>query len=249
MRNKKIIFIAAAIALLLIVSGCNQFNDTDADMPVTETIITGGTYEILDGTDAGFALEKFPQIKSMSIKDFMALEEIPETGLFLVDTNYVPFDLDAQLEESGVMLNPDGTLVNEDGELATLFIRNEVMKVLADDGASKGTPYVFDNYSWSMRWKYDGGFCRDYYSYTDAYAWGPELGGGRPRTRIEYIYTYASIGSITDSDHCYTCDEEHSRAHWDVGCGWPAHVKPCGYQYAYWRDGSLTGVHSWSWCS
>jgi hypothetical protein len=248
MRNKQIIMLAALIAVLFAAMSCNQINDNEEEIqPVIETTITGGTSKILDGELAGHSLDLYPQIKSISFKQWKEFDEVPETGLYLVDTDYVPYNLDEQLENSGVILNPDGTLVNIDGEPATLFLFNQTMQVAAD--ATKGDPYPFSYYTWSMRWKYDNGYCRHFYAYTDAYAWGPDLGGGRPRTKIEYIYTYASIsGHATDADYCYYCDEEHSKAHWKIGCGWPGFGAPCGYNYAYWRDGSVTGVHSWSWC-
>jgi hypothetical protein len=250
MRNKQIIMFTALLAVLIAVNGCHQLNEDVEDIqPFVNTTITGGTSRILDGELAGESLDLYPQIKSITSEEWKEFDEIPGTGLYLVDTDYVPYNLDEQLEDSGVILNLDGTVVDYEGEPVTLFLYNQTIQVTASDSTTKGDPYVFDYYSWSMRWKYDGGYCRHFYAYTDAYAWGPELGGGRPRTKIEYIYTYARIsGHASDSDYCYYCDEEHSKAHWKIGCGWPAFGAPCGYNYAYWRDGSITGTHDWSWC-
>jgi hypothetical protein len=251
MRNKIFLLLTAMTAVVLLVfMGCqNSVEDSAGNLPFVETTITGGTAEILKGEEAGYSLDAYPQIMSISYSDWTEMDEIPATGIYLVDTDHVPFNLDEMLAEDDLILNEDGTLVDCDGNLQTLFMFSQSIKVISDKSADiKGDPYVFSYYTWSMRWKYDGGYCRDYYAWTDAYAWGPELGGGRPRTKIEYIYTYASIGSLSDNDHCYNCDEEHSKAHWHVGCFWPAHEPPCGYHYAYWRDGSITGTHDWSWC-
>ena len=113
------------------------------------------------------------------------------------------------------------------------------------------SPFPWRCFSWSFRWEYDGGFCREYKAWSRAYAWGPGSDGAcanpKPLTRIEYISTYVNNSGRTDWDYHYNADQSHSYAKWDIGCFWPAHGSGSGYHYAYWRDGSAWAYRTWSW--
>lgn len=117
--------------------------------------------------------------------------------------------------------------------------------------AEAAAPFPWACGSWYFSWQYNGGFCRDYKAWSNAYAWGPGADGAcadpKPLTRIEYISTYVDVAGRTDWDYYYYADQSHSYARWDIGCFWPAHGSGSGYHYAYWRDGSAWMYRTWSW--
>lgn len=131
-----------------------------------------------------------------------------------------------------------------------LQLAGSVDSLITSD-AEAATPFPWRCFSWSFRWEYDGGFCRDYKAWSSAYSWGPGADGfcadPKPLTRIEYISTYVNNSGRTDWDYHYNADQSHSYAKWDIGCFWPAHGSGSGYHYAYWRDGSAWAYRTWSW--
>lgn len=232
------------LAVVIVFSGCKKEVDEDQEImtePKTELIVKGGDAVILKGRDAGLPLESLPGVKSITFKAWLQLEDVPETGLFLVDTDYIPHGLKDQLKREKLTLMKDGTLLDSAGTKTTVFTQAEMFKVvekkqanmnpkllekLADlfaKPAIAGDPYPFSAFSWNMWWRYRGGFCRDYRAWTVAEAWGPLQGGARPHTRIEYIETRVRLHGNTDRDDCGNCDYESSYRRYKIGCFWPAH--------------------------
>lgn len=234
-------------------------------MPKMELKVKGGRAVRVPDARAGHPLGKLPGAKQITFPAWAKMKQVPKTGLYLVDTGFVPPGLESQLKEKGFVLRKDGTLLDAEHQPITLFIKAEVFEVEADkvsytdpqmreifSSALEGealaaNPYPFSQFSWSMWWHYRGGFCRDYRAWTVAEAWGPEQSGSRPHTRIEYIETRAEIGSRRDRDSCYNCDYQSSYARWDIGCWWPAHGGASGFHYANWKDGSFSATRTWSW--
>ncbi len=194
------------------------------------------------------------------------MKSIPKSGLYLVETQFIPASLPKQLKQLRYTLKPDGTLLDETGKPITLFLMSEVFEVKRNPtniktitqastkalSSSAGelqaaNPYPFSYFSWSAWWKYDGGFCRNYRAWTTAEAWGPLQGGARPHTRIQYIETRAQTGTKTDRDSCSNCDEESSYVKRDIGCWWRAHGKGSGSHYANWKDGNFSATRTWGW--
>ena len=231
-----------------------------ARRPKVELKIKGGKATPVKGRRAGHPLGKLPGAKSISFAQWRDMKDIPATGLFLVETDFVPYNLPARLKKEGLTLTKDGKLRDKKGPV-TLFVASEAFQAelnakqsLLDkaSGLFMGTahaasPYPFSRFTWSMWWRYRGGFCRDYRAWTVAEAWGPEQDGARPHTRIEYMETRAEIGSRRDRDSCSNCDEESSYARWDIGCWWPAHGGASGWHYANWKDGWFSATRTWSW--
>lgn len=231
--------------------------------PKFELKVQGGRAVQLKGHEAGLALDALPGIKRLSFEEWRVMKDIPKTGLFLVDTDFVPFGLAAALKKEGLVLGTDGSLRDVKGEPVVMFIKSETFSVgkesarlpgalerlasLVVGTAEAANPYPFSLFSWSMWWRYRGGFCRDYRAWTQAEAWGPEQGGARPHTRIESMETRAELGSRRDRDSCADCDHESSYVRWDIGCFWPAHGGTSGWHYANWKDGAFSATRTWSW--
>lgn len=233
--------------------------------PTFDLKVRGGTAKLVPPQKAGLPLQALPGVKRISFQQWAELKTVPPSGLYLVDTSFVPMNLAQQLQKERLTLKPDGRLLDEKGEPITLFVKTEVFEVNRSSSqpslsqgltkalhADKATlqaanPYPFSWFSWSMWWRYRGGFCRDYRAWTTAEAWGPEQGGARPHTRIEYIETRAQIGGRLDRDNCSNCDNESSYVRWDIGCFWPAHGGASGWHYANWKDGDFSATRTWSW--
>ena len=234
--------------------------------PKFELKVQGGRAELLKGREAGLALETLPGVKRISFAEWREMKDIPRSGLYLVDTDFVPFGLAAALEQERLVLGKDGSLRDAKGQPVVLFIKSETFAVSTDKGAlaappglldrlttlvvgtaEAANPYPFSLFSWSMWWRYRGGFCRDYRAWTRAEAWGPEQGGARPHTRIAYMETRAELGSRRDRDSCSNCDLESSYVRWNIGCFWPAHGGTSGWHYANWKDGAFSATRTWSW--
>ncbi len=229
--------------------------------PTSTMKVEGGTAELLPPEKSGLPLKTLPGVKTISMEQWAELKSVPKTGLYLVDTEFVPLSLPKELEKRRYTLKKDGTLLNEEKKLITIFIKGEMFRVKPNSISEAGVksiksstdrlyaayPYPFSAISWSMWWKYRGGFCRDYRAWTTAEAWGPLQGGDRPHTKIQYMETRAQIGSKKDRDSCFNCDNESSYVRWDVGCFWPAHRRGLGYHYANWKDGNISATLTWSW--
>ena len=263
---KKATLISLVACLIIFGFGfATQKDQIRPDQPTLELKVEGGEAVLLRGKDAGLPLEKLPGIKSITFEQWLKMEKIPVTGLFLVDTDFIPTGLPEFLKEHCLVLKKDGTLLDSDGMKIALFLQGEVFKVKMESKslsshatAAKGpaifsasadpaNPYPFSMFSWYMWWKYRGGFCRDYRAGTVAEAWGPEQGGARPHTRIEYIETRVAMAGRSDRDSCMNCDYKNSYVRWNIGCFWPAHGKASGWHYANWKDGSFSATRTWSW--
>lgn len=270
--------------------------------------VEGGRAVEVSGADAGYAFAAFPGVKRITRSALSSMRDIPKTGLFIVDADYVPVTLMEDLKADGYELREDGALVDAEGELATMFVRPETFKVMQtsigpdqrffqepsppsqpDDRGGIGkqgslspmpdmleqpiwsrledllngigdtlispahaaSPFPFTCFSWYWRWKYNGGFCRDYRAWTDAYSWGPGPGGGcsgpLPHTNITYIRAYARAAGDVDDKYCYNCDQRHASAKYKIGCFWPAHGNGSGYHFIHMVDGTIQVVRSHSW--
>lgn len=228
----------------------------------------------LKGRQAGKPVSELKGAKSVTRAQLAAMKEIPKTGLYLLDLDHIPPGLIDDLKANGYQLEANGRLTQNGREVA-LVVHGETFKVtpsktsaglmdwagrtllqalhgpLYVEEAEAASPFPWACGSWYFSWHYNGGFCRDYTAWSNAYAWGAGPGGGcsdpKPLTRIQYISTYASIGSHTGFDYRYDADQSHTSAKWDIGCFWPAHGTASGYHYAYWQDGSAWLYRTWSW--
>jgi hypothetical protein len=201
------------------------------------------TSKVSDET-AGLPLDAMPGAKCITFDTLLEMPEVPETGLYLLDTTHVPLSLPDSLKEDGCTLQEDGTLIDCKQDPVTLIVFAETFQLLHNPH-----PHPWSSFSWNFRWRYRGGFCRDYRAWTTAEAWGPEEGGDRPHTFIEYIETRAEIGGHRSNNHCFDCAREDSYMRWDIGCFWPAHGGGSGFHYAHWadRETGFSATRTWSW--
>jgi hypothetical protein len=268
-QTEEIIMMKIYLVILLIIggilftTGCKK--EPEPQKPEIDLKVEGGNVELLKGEEAGLPLETVPGVKTITFAEWLKMDEIPETGLYLVDTDFIPHGLPEALKEEGITLNQDGSL-DSAGVKFALFIQSQVYRIVDNQSslenqpgfleklaglfageAVAAEPYPFSRYSWNLWWRYRGGFCRDYKAKTIAEAWGPLQGGFRPHTRIEYIETRVEMGSRRDRDSCSGCDEQSSFTKWDIGCFWPAHGGASGWHYANWKDGGFSATITWSW--
>lgn len=226
----------------------------------------------LEGPKAGKAISSMPGVKTINRQQWRAMKQIPKTGLYLYDLNHIPPGLEEDLRRNGYQLTPDGTLT-QNGKPVALFVHGETFRIgppkssslleqllspvaaatdsLRVSEAHAASPFPWACGSWYFKWQYDGGFCRDFKAWSNAYAWGPGSDGGcadpKPLTHIQYISTYAAIGGYSGWDYHFDSEQSHAYAEWDIGCFWPAFGTPSGFHYAYWRDGSAWMYRTWSW--
>jgi len=254
----------------------------------------------LGGRAAGKPVSSMPGAKAISRGRWGQMKEIPKTGLFLVDMDFIPPGLEEDLKRNGYRLAPNGTLTRG-GKPVALFVHGETYQVKPEKDAGKpngggggallkidplkhpvrfatglaeeagsalgqladaamslvigeakaASPFPWRCGSWYFKWEYNGGFCRDYRAWSDAYAWGAGPDGAcanpKPLTNVQYISTYVSLAGGNDWDYHYNANQSHSYRKWDIGCFWPAHGGASGYHYAYWRDGSAWMYRTWSW--
>lgn len=236
---KKKFFLAIAMSVTFLFTACQKNSvSTDTENNFEESLkVTGGSVKRLYGNDAGISLDNTHNTYAISSDEWKRMEEIPETGLFVVDSDHLPFNFYEEIAKMGISQQRNGSLVNQEGSPMSIFVYSETFEVIPDGPKKRSNP-PFKKHTYTVYWVYKSGFCRSYRAYTMAYAWGLSSTGEKLPTKIDYIYTNAKAGSVTDRDYCYNCHSESSVAVLDFGCWWPAHGKASGSFYAYWRDGS-----------
>jgi hypothetical protein len=226
--------------------------------------IVGGT-EIKTAAkaeDLALPRARFPQIRFAQSNQFFAANKDRSktpSGLYILDSDFIPEQLPEILSRAHLTLRPDGSLVNAQGGKATMVLWHKLVQYtakrasLADHEKSwslfpsvyAASPYPLSWVSAWGNWYADNGFCRSVTATTGADSWGPVQNGARPHTRIQFIETRAwSNGTSTIDHQCSNCDTLTSQAQASYGCWWPAY----GFGvdgYADLKDGSFSW--SWSW--
>jgi hypothetical protein len=262
----KTLFEIILLCSMLIIS-CKNGPQSNCDceklkFPSSRYHIIGAESELLTGNDAGLPLDSLPGAKTISSEELNHWSKSPETGLFLLDMDYVPQELKDELKEEGYSLSKDGTL-DSSGVRITLIVQNEVYRLSNKTQATNTTinrlatqpnislasPLPFAGFSKSFWWKYNGGFCRSYEAKSRAYTYGPKVDGIWPSTNVELIQTHVDIssGGKSDTDVCNNCSEEGSSVKNKIGCWWPAHGKGFGSHYIYIFDSGISISRSWGW--
>jgi hypothetical protein len=215
----------------------------------------GAEIKRLHGLDAGLPTASLPGAKFISQDEARRMDTTKQkTGLFMVDIDFVPRDIEAALKSFKFTLKEDGTLLdaNEEPILAMVtsevyLIRNEKKEKMSNlivPEAYAASPFPWRCYSFTPWAVYHGGFHRWYDARTWAATYGADGAGGcssgSPHTRVDYLYTRAAVGGWGDSDHCFNCETEYSRDTWDVGYFWPAHGIPVTTHHAVYADGTFS---------
>jgi hypothetical protein len=223
---------------------------TSANVP-QDMILPRDQFSGIHFYQSGEFFSKFPDPKSTP------------SGLYLLDTEFVPKQLPEILAKDNVALGPDGTLVNQEGEKVVMLLKYRIAAVTkkpADGGVSaqQGTlppswPYPLEYVSAWYSWRYYNGFCRYGDAYTGGDAWGPIIDqyNDRAHTNIDYMEMNASLWAgggpwVVDDEWRYNVSSDVAHAHKDIGCWWQAY----GYAqfgWAYFYDAPSNFSWSWSW--
>lgn len=248
--------------LFLLLVGCKQQTcDCEAlKYPGFTNEVQGAVAEPLTGEAAGLPLNALPGVQTINYEEWLNMKDVPETGLFLVNTDFVPQELPEELRNAGYTLQENGTL-DSSGVKITLFVQSQVFKlrdttqtqnnefegIPKDTITARAFPQPWAYYSYSFWWKYDGGFCRSYRGESKAYAYGPEVDGFRPYTNIQWIQTHVRAAGKSDTDVCANCHTLTSYAKDNIGCFWPAHGTGGGNHYIYMFDSGVSIFVDWGW--
>ena len=119
------------VALSIAMTGCKQEPDKSSKRPRKELKVEGGDVIRLKGTQAGRPIETLPGVKAVTFDQWLKMKDIPETGLFLVETDFIPQELPNQLKKDGYILKKDGTLLDSTGVKIALLLET-VEKVPGD---------------------------------------------------------------------------------------------------------------------
>jgi len=211
------------------------------------------------------AYAKFVTTEAIKKTDFTRTA----SGVFIVDTDYVPRDLPEIMRMKGLTARQDGALVDANGEAVLLLIKGETYLAQGPSGrqtsllgkvsdlfitpANAASPFPWRCFSFGPWAIYHGGFHRWYEAGTNIAAYGADGGGqcsgGSPLTRIDFLQARAAVGSPGNQNFCFTCPTQSAYDTWDVGIFWPAHGIPTTTHSGIWADGrfsfSRTANLSW----
>jgi hypothetical protein len=262
MKTKHVVSFASALVLVGATAATAQQKSQVAPLkaPKVTATTTGGTIIRLTGAKAGLPASTMPGVRLLSTKEFFAKYPTPDkapSGLFLLDTGYVPHRLASLLKADSLTLKADGTLVDAKGTPVTVVMNHNVgvvtvgkktgllerLGVVASAHASN--PYPLETVDWWWLFRSNSGFCRTLRVETGGGSWGPaDARGARAHTRIEYIETRARFGSRGDHDSCRNCDTLRSIDTEFIGCFWPASGLGHGEHFVNFKEGGW--AHTWS---
>lgn len=191
------------------------------------------------------------------------------TGVFIVDTDYVPPELPEIMRMKGLNATKDGRLVDANGEPVALLIKSETYLAQGPSGrqtsllgkvsdlfiapANAASPFPWRCFSFGPWAIYHGGFHRWYEAGTNVAAKGTDgagqCSGNSPLTRIDFLQARAAVGSPGARNSCFACATQSAYDTWNVGIFWPAHGTPTTTHSGIWADGrfsfSRTANLSW----
>jgi hypothetical protein len=210
---------------------------TSANVP-QDMILPRDQFKAIHFYQSGEFFSKFPDPKSTP------------SGLYLLDSEFVPKQLPAILAKNNVALGPEGTVINQKGEKVVLVLGYRMVAVNehADVGGIKppSWPYPLEYVSWWWTFNDNEGFCRSFTQTTGADAWGPIIDqwGDRAHTNIDYMEAVADASNVHVDHWGYGISWQYSQAYKDFGCWWPAHD---GYHagWVYFQDGGWHWFANW----
>ncbi|MFN0124229.1 MAG: hypothetical protein ACKV2V_27330 [Blastocatellia bacterium] len=215
-----------------------------------DNVVYGGTVKRVTGEKAGLPLERLAGTELLSLSAAKQMDvRKQQTGLFLVDINFVPRELPDALVSRGLTLHSDGTLLDRNLDPVVAFVTSEIYLVqlsqpVAPAPGILASPFPFTCHSFTPWALYHDGFHRWYEAHTLATAFGPDGNGEcsheSPHTQIDFIQARAAVREGGNERQCFNCDQVQADDEWDVGIFWPAHGIPVTTHSAIWADGSFS---------
>ena len=223
-----------------------------ADSPVTvlNANVKGTGVTLTPATVAGLPKGSVQGMKFTTTEQMKKTKGPTEVGVFMVDSESIPKNLQANLKEAGYQLQADGKAVDAKGNPIAVFVSSQTYRVdpkqksgelpnmlqrfgqaiwnFAVTPAKAGNPYPFRCYTINLYAVYDlGGFCRWQRVHTFAEADGALADGtcgvARPETRISSISVRAGfLPSSISRRSCPNCSRASVSRQVGYGCLWPA---------------------------
>jgi hypothetical protein len=97
--------------------------------PQVKLRVKGAKVRQLNGLEAGRPLSALPGVKTITSEELGRRRDDSSSGLYLVDTDFVPRGLEKTLQTLGFRLKPDGKLVGKNGRPVTLVYKGTVFAV------------------------------------------------------------------------------------------------------------------------
>jgi hypothetical protein len=190
---KKLILLTTVV---FIVFSCNLENtNQETDNQMEGLTVQNASIRILNGKEAGFSPDLFPQINVISKEDYdaMTAEEMDQAyGLYIVGADYIPFYIEESLAEDSLTLENDGRLIdNKTGTETVLFMEPNSIEIIPA-ASSKGSA---DNFtaSWSATIGRDYHFPWDFTYWNRLKIWTYRLGTSTAKN-VELIRCQLSTG-------------------------------------------------------
>lgn len=217
---------------ILIAVGCGAPDAPQAEVSIYDLTSLPDAIR-LHGKAAGIEQSSMPGarfVDSKALKQMNLSEE--KSGLWLIDTDFIPAEMDAALEEQRMNLGADGTLTDAEGRPVLALVSSEVWnvkshgRVPAKTFTIQASPYPWRciYYStWAIYTSYVG--AKKYESRTWAaarYVNSSGACGGGPNTNIDYVnaHTAAKSGETGSTNACNACSATDAYdSDWSVDLG------------------------------
>jgi hypothetical protein len=120
--------------------------------PQVKLRVKGAEVRQLKGLEAGRPLSALPGVKTITSEELGRRRHDSSSGLYLVDTDFVPRGLEKTLQTLGYRLEPDGKLVERKGRPVTLFYKGTVFAI-TPKRRSESAPPPSDLQKWGAMLK------------------------------------------------------------------------------------------------
>ena len=218
------LIITLVLAVYIFTACSLEQGETSLEETSAESVSTHIT-----GIDAGYSLETMPNVKLISSTELTEKRGMLESGLYLVDIDYIPISLKDTMEEEGLTLNEDGSLKDEEGDDIIYIVKNSVADISEPTNSKTivNLPWVRIDYTFSAKLK--RGFKSYYSCTTKATTYSPQKVNGKwMRQRMHFMRAIASLGPVFKYSKYSDKDADKNIS------SVKAHKK--GYVYKWWKQ-------------
>ena len=113
--------------------------------PVIQSEVKGGRIKKAKMEDSGRPLSDMPKAQMISTIELETMEELPRTGLYLLDTDFIPEHLEDELALMELLWDEDGNLINKKGQASLLIVQSQTFEVEVDDPNAKEDAKYFED--------------------------------------------------------------------------------------------------------